>query len=202
VQAETARYRIPDLSEPVLAELDSISATAREALTETRALLSVLRGSDDDTAHAPQPGLAQIGDLLEGARRAGMTLTESVDCPEDGVRPGTQLALYRIVQESLANAARHAPGAAVRLTINRRADGILVQVRNAAGSREPETPGRGVGHGLTGMRERVAAEGGTIETGETADGGFRVTVHLPLAPGDPVPPSPDRRTLTGEVGLA
>ncbi len=120
VQAETARYRIPDVPESVLAELDSISATAREALTETRALLSVLRGSDDETARAPQPGLAQLGDLLEGARRAGMALTESVDCPEDGVRPGTQLALYRIVQESLANAARHAPGAAVRLTITRR----------------------------------------------------------------------------------
>src|SRR6185312_3011273 len=114
---------------------------------------------------------------------AGMTLTESVDCPEDGVRPGTQLALYRIVQESLANAARHAPGAAVRMTITRRADGILVQIRNAAGSPEPRATHPGVGHGLTGMRERVAAEGGTIETDETADGGFRVTVHLPLAPG-------------------
>ena len=204
VQAETARYRIPDLPESVLAELDSISSTAREALTETRALLSVLRGGDDEAAHAPQPGLAQIGDLVDGARRAGMTLTESVDCPDDGVRPGTQLALYRIVQESLANAARHAPGAPVRLTISRRPDGILLQVRNAAASPEPGGPEPpagpvGVGHGLTGMRERVAAEGGTIECGETSDGGFRVTVHLPLSPGDPVPGAPGASTA-GEAG--
>ena len=112
VQAETAGYRHPDLPDVAREELESISASARAALAETRALLAVLRNEDDEAEHAPQPGLEQLGELVEGARRAGQDVAADVRLDGDALRPGTSLAAYRIVQESLANAARHAPGAA------------------------------------------------------------------------------------------
>ena len=180
VQAETAPYRLPDVPAPVRAELESISASARSALTETRALLSVLRQDGQQAEHAPQPGIEQIEELVDGARRAGVPIETAVRGSLQGLRPGTSLAAYRILQEALANASRHAPGAAVRLDVSRDDDTLTLSVVNAPGSRA-EQPDGTVGHGITGMRERVSAEGGGMTIGPTRAGGFAVRATLPLA---------------------
>ena len=186
VQAETAGYRHPDLTDSARAELDSISNSARAALAETRALLAVLRNEDDEAEHAPQPGLGQLAELVEGARRAGQHVAADVRLDGDDLRPGTSLAAYRIVQESLANAARHAPGAAVRLVVEQDAEALRVAVLNEAAPGGVPTvaldPG-GVdvpGHGIIGMRERAVAEGGSLDAAPEADGGFAVRAVLPL----------------------
>ena len=188
VQAETAPYRVADLSDAARAELDSISASARSALAETRALLAVLRHEGDAAEHAPQPGVGDLGPLLDGARRAGVPLTADVRVPDGALRPGTSLAAYRIVQEALANASRHAAGAAVRVTVVPEGHHLRVVVVNGpvpGGLPWDPTGGQPVreGHGLTGMRERVGAEGGTLWAGLTREGGFAVDATLPLAPG-------------------
>jgi signal transduction histidine kinase len=187
VQAETAPYRVGDLGEGARAELESISASARSALAETRALLAVLRQEGDAAEHAPQPGIGDLGPLLDGARRAGVPLTADVRVAGEDLRPGTSLAAYRIVQEGLANASRHAAGAAVRTEVLREDDRLRVTVVNGPvpGAPPPEPgapagPAPREGHGLTGMRERVGAEGGTLWVGRTADGGFAVEALLPL----------------------
>jgi signal transduction histidine kinase len=180
VQAETAVYRVPELSEGARAELLSIGETARSALAETRTLLSVLRQDDQQLPAAPQPGLQQLGELVEAAQRAGVTLDARIDVDLAVLRPGTSLAAYRIVQEALANASRHAPGARVRLVVDQFAQVVHVLVRNGpplAGRPTAPLPA-GDGHGITGMRERAAAAGGRLTLGPTEDGGFAVELFL------------------------
>ncbi|HET8616330.1 MAG TPA: histidine kinase [Actinomycetales bacterium] len=188
VQAETAPYRVSDLSPAATAELESISESARAALAETRALLSVLRREEDDAATAPQPGVDDLDTLVRRARSAGTRVSfEHTAVPP--LRPGTSLAAYRIVQEALANAARHAAGAPVHVWIgsDTTTDGFLqLRVVNeppdgaepvASDGPVPFTPG----HGVTGMQERASAEGGHVDVGPTAEGGFAVVARLPVA---------------------
>jgi signal transduction histidine kinase len=178
VQSETAGYRVPDLSDAARAELLSIGETARSALTETRALLGVLRQDGQARADAPQPELTQIGDLVEAAQRAGVRLEAQISGDLSVLRPGASLAAYRIAQEALANAGRHAPGAPVKLMLEELADGIRLRVENGpvAGA-DPASTGT-PGHGITGMRERAAAAGGRLELGPTQGGGFAVELFL------------------------
>lgn len=184
VQTETAAYRVPDLGDQARAELASISASAREALTETRSMLSLLRREDEPAAHAPQPGGADLADLVEAVRRAGVPVEARIDPVVTGLRPATALAVYRILQESLANAARHAPGSRVDVTVAPSASLLTVEVRNAvpAGPAGVDRSAEGPGHGILGMRERAAAEGGTLSAGRTP-GGFEVVATIPL-PGE------------------
>jgi signal transduction histidine kinase len=207
VQAETAPYRVADLSESARVELDSISTSARSALAETRALLAVLRQEGDAAEHAPQPGIGDLGPLLDGARRAGVPLTADVRVPPEDLRPGTSLAAYRIVQEGLANASRHAAGAAVRAEVVREGDTLRVTVVNGpvpGATPDVELPPPREGHGLTGMRERVGAEGGTLWFGRVVDGGFAVEALLPLsqAVGTVVPDEPAVRVEGAEGPVA
>lgn len=194
VAAETAPYRLPDLPETVRAELDSIGGTARAALAETRSLLSVLRSEQDGPQTAPQPGIELLDELVDGARRAGVPVETSVHGSLRDLRPGTSLAAYRILQEALANAARHAPGAPVRLDVSRDDATLTLSVLNGAltggptGTSDPDAAPSTVegtagpaGHGITGMRERVSAEGGEMTVGPTSTGGFAVRASLPLA---------------------
>jgi signal transduction histidine kinase len=179
VQAETAGYRVPDLPESARAELLAIGETARSALTETRALLSVLRQEDQVAEAAPQPGLERLGELVESAQRAGVRLEAQVDADLPALGAGASLAGYRIVQEALANAARHAPGALVWLRVNATGGGVRLLVVNAAsGVAASSDPKAVAGHGITGMRERAAAAGGRLTVGPTGDGGFSVEVWL------------------------
>jgi signal transduction histidine kinase len=178
VQSETAGYRVPDLSDAARAELLSIGETARSALTETRALLGVLRQDEQATADAPQPELTQISELVEAAQRAGVRLEAQISGDLTALGPGASLAAYRIAQEALANAGRHAPGAPVRLVLEQLPDGIRLRVENGpvAGA-DPVVTGT-PGHGITGMRERAVAAGGRLELGPTAAGGFAVELFL------------------------
>ena len=177
VRAETAPYRLPGLPEPVLAEFCALSEVAREALAEMRRLLGVLR-HDQVAVLAPQPQLADLPALVDAAREAGVPVELSLPPALDQVPAGVALCAYRIVQESLSNATQHAPGAAVTVSVNHSAGTVSLRVANGPGM--PAARGhRGPGHGLTGMRERVAVLGGSLSAGPAPGGGFVVSAVLP-----------------------
>jgi signal transduction histidine kinase len=180
VRAETAPYRIAGLPEPARAEFSSLSEVAREALTEMRRLLGVLR-HDQPADLAPQPELADLPSLVDTARQAGLSVELSVPPALDHVPSGVGLCAYRIVQESLSNAGQHAPGAAVTVSVEHGSGAVLLRVANGPGGPAgPSGNEHGPGHGLTGMRERVALLGGSLSAGPSPDGGFLVSAMLPL----------------------
>ncbi|HEX4701362.1 MAG TPA: sensor histidine kinase [Pseudonocardiaceae bacterium] len=184
VQAETARLTTPGMPPAGAQRLLEIGDTARAGLTEMRRLLSVLRAdaSDPVADRRPQPGLQQLNELLDEARDAAGAATRLIvsgsPVPLD---PGVELAAYRIVQEALTNARRHAPGAAADVELRYADDGLLLRIRdNGPGPRSEPT----AGHGLLGMRERAAAVGGELRTGRAVGGGFLVEASLPTKPVD------------------
>jgi len=181
VRAETAPYRLTDLSEPTREEFSQISAAARESLVEMRRLLGVLRSEGQEAPTAPQPGIADLGELVERARQAGAEIDLMLPEGAVGASPAVELTAYRIVQEALSNVARHAPGvpATVRLSSDRVE--LTVVVRNGAPARP--LPPNGEGHGLVGMRERAVGLGGQLFAGRRPDGGFEVRAVLPLSGG-------------------
>ncbi|MEV0008483.1 sensor histidine kinase [Streptomyces sp. NPDC051840] len=189
VQADSAPYRIGGLSDEARAEFSSIAGSARESLSEMRRLLSVLRSDGGQGELAPQPGLGRLQQLVEATVRAGLPAelslaTEVRDAVERGDVPqAVDLSAYRIVQEALANAVRHAPGARTRVSVTASDGHLTVLVVNEA-PLEAASPLEvtGTGHGLVGMRERVRLTGGTLDTGPLPDGGFRVAARLPLPP--------------------
>ncbi|MEH1126810.1 sensor histidine kinase [Micromonospora sp. CPCC 206061] len=177
VQAETAPYRLGDLPDPVRDEFSGIAGAARGALTEMRRLLGVLRSDAAEPLKAPQPGLTDLPELVATARRAGVEIElDAAGGPEPPEPVG--LAAYRIVQEALANATRHAPGAPVRVEIRPWSRQLLIRVHNGP-SAQPATDATSEGHGLTGMRERAVLLGGEFEAAPTAEGGFEVDARLP-----------------------
>jgi signal transduction histidine kinase len=180
VQAETAPYRLSDLPESARAEFTSLSGVAREALAEMRRLLGVLR-SDEPAGLAPQPQLSDLPALVDAARRAGVTVELAVPRAMGDVPTGVALCAYRIVQESLSNASQHAPGAAVSVSVGHDDGVVRLRVANGpGGAAGPSQCEPGSGHGLTGMRERVALLGGSLSAGPSAGGGFVVAAVLPL----------------------
>jgi signal transduction histidine kinase len=182
VQAETARLTTPGMPAAGAQRLSAIGDTARTALTEMRRLLGVLREDTrtDVGQRRPQPGLAQLNELLDAARDAsGSGLRLIVRGPVTTLDPGVELAAYRIVQEALTNARRHAEGAAVDVELTYTPDVLRLRIRdNGPG---PPPAASGVGHGLLGMRERAAAVGGELRTGAAAGGGFFIEARLPTA---------------------
>lgn len=176
VQAQTAPYRVSGVNEAARAEFESIGATAREALNEIRGLLGVLRSDGQLAEHTPQPTAADLEALFGSATRAGVDLTWSVEGTLAAIPDTVGSALYRIVQESLANTGRHAPGAAVRIEIAC-ADTVTLTVVNGPGT-GAAVGGTG-GHGIPGMQARALAVGGRLTAEPTADGGFRVAARLP-----------------------
>ena len=180
IRAESAPHRLGELPEPVRAEFGSLSGSAREALADMRRLLSVLR-SDQPAAHAPQPGLEDLPGLIGAARQAGMTVELSAPAALDQVPPSAGLCAYRVVQEALSNAGRHAAGAPVAVSVGHDADTVTLEVTNGPGLPAGQrVNGRGPGHGLTGMRERVELLGGSLSAGPAPGGGFAVSAVLPL----------------------
>jgi signal transduction histidine kinase len=180
IRAESAPHRLGALPEPVRAEFGSLSGSAREALADMRRLLSVLR-SDQPAACAPQPGLADLRGLIGTARQAGMTVDLSAPTAQDQVPPSVGLCAYRIAQEALSNAGRHAAGAPVVVSVDHGADTVTLRVTNGpAMSAGKRVNGHGHGHGLAGMRERVELLGGSLSAGPAPGGGFVVSAVLPL----------------------
>ncbi|MBF6218556.1 sensor histidine kinase [Nocardia abscessus] len=178
VQAQTAPYRVEGVGSAARAEFESIGATAREALNEIRGMLGVLRSDGQLPEHAPQPKASDVIGLFEGARRAGVHIEWTVDGALETIPEITGLALYRVVQESLSNASRHAPGAPVQVRIARGAE-LLLDVENGPGATPPRPVGNG-GHGVAGMQARALAVGGEVTAQPRADGGFRVHARFPI----------------------
>ena len=180
VQAETARLTTPGMPPEGATRLLAIGDTAREALSEMRRLLGVLREDADPVpARAPQPGLADVADLVDGARASsgGASTRLILHGRPRLLEPGVELTAYRIVQEALTNSRRHAPGAAVDVSLDYGATELTVQVRdNGPGL----VAGAASGHGLLGMRERAAMVGGVITVGTGSRGGFVVEATFPL----------------------
>jgi len=180
VQAETARLTTSGISADGAKRLLAIGDTAREALTEMRRLLGVLRedAHADATERRPQPGLRQLIELLDEARDASGAATRLIISGAPAtLDPGVELATYRIVQEALTNSRRHAPGAAVDVELHFGDHGLRIRIRDNGPGPSPEAPAGG--HGLLGMRERAAAVGGELRVGATPGGGFLVEAELP-----------------------
>lgn len=184
VQAETARLTTPGMPEAGAKRLRDIGDTARAALTEMRRLLGVLRedAGTPPVTRRPQPGLTQLNELLDEAREAtGAATRLIVSGPVAPLDPGIELTSYRIVQEALTNARRHAPGAAVDVELRYHREVLEVRIRDNGPGPPPGSGDRTPGHGLLGMRERVAAVGGELRAGPAPGGGFLVEAWLPLA---------------------
>jgi signal transduction histidine kinase len=181
IQAETARLTTPGMPPDGAKRLLAIGDTARSALTEMRRLLGVLREDvgpvDTGIERRPQPGLEQLNALVDETRASGgagtRLIVQGQVVPLD---PGVQLTAYRIIQEALTNARRHAPGAAVDVELDYTPVSLLVRVRDNG----PGPDASGDGHGLLGMRERAAMVGGTLTVGRSPGGGFLVEAVLPI----------------------
>jgi signal transduction histidine kinase len=182
VQAETARLATPGMPADGAERLLAIGDTARSALTEMQRLLGVLREDAETADRRPQPGLHQLGELLDQARETtGAGIRLIVRGPVMSFEPGVELTAYRIVQEALTNARRHAPGTAVDVELRYLPDALRVRVRDLGPG--PGTDVRPDAHGLLGMRERAATVGGSLRTGPAPGGGFLVEAILPGRPG-------------------
>ncbi|MFE7318016.1 sensor histidine kinase [Streptomyces sp. NPDC057555] len=181
IQAQVAPHLAENPSAELQENLRGIRQNAVEALTELRRVLGVLRSEDsrpESTPHTPQPTLDRLGELVGNVRGAGVEVVVETTGTPRPLSPGTGLSAFRIVQEALSNAMRHAPGAAVRVEIGYRTADLTLHVTNTAPD-GPAPPSPGTGHGLLGMRERTAMLGGELATGPTPDGGYEVTAILP-----------------------
>nr|WP_255523753.1 sensor histidine kinase [Terrabacter sp. MAHUQ-38] len=182
VQADGAAYAAERSPEGALARsvgaLETIGSTARDALTETRRLVGVLRDPESGAELAPTGGVDQLGDLVAGVRAAGVPVSLTVRGAERGRPMGLDLAAYRVVQESLTNVIKHAgPGARAVVDVEQGAGLLRIRVTDdGVGARSRDD---GHGHGLHGMRERVAVHGGTLTAGPGAGGGFEVLATMP-----------------------
>ncbi|MFE9553922.1 sensor histidine kinase [Streptomyces sp. NPDC006692] len=182
IQAQVAPHLVENPSDELRENLAGIRQNAVEALTELRRVLGVLRSEDplaEGARHAPQPSLQRLGELLANVRGAGVEVTVDVLGTPRPLSPGVELSAFRVVQEALSNAMRHAPGASVGVVVAHQSAELVVRVTNTAPDR-PVAPSPGAGHGLLGMRERTAMLGGALATGATPDGGYEVTATFPL----------------------
>jgi signal transduction histidine kinase len=180
VQAGVAAHVIDQQPDQARQALTAIKAASGEAMRELRGILNVLRQADDPDPTAPAPRLAQLDGLIQGTTRAGLPTTLIVNGSAEPLPPTVDLAAYRIVQESLTNALRHAGPASATVTVSYLSDALVLEVADSGrGLRESDGPHEG-GHGIAGMRERAEAAGGTLEAGPGSGGGFRVHARLPL----------------------
>jgi signal transduction histidine kinase len=185
VQSGVGAHVADSQPEEVGKALAAIEATSRAALTELRRLLGVLRQDSDEPQGdlSPVPGLADLDSLLAEVTNAGLAVRLRVEGTPSPLPAGVDLSAYRIVQEALTNVVKHAGPAQAQVMIRYRDRDLTVEVTNdVRGVAAPAGDDRGgTGHGLIGMRERVAAFGGDLEIGPCPGGGFRVAARLPLA---------------------
>jgi signal transduction histidine kinase len=194
IQAEAAPYRV----ENPPPELEQAFATIREnavaALTELRRILGVVRAEDYEAPDAPQPVLADLGQLLRNVAETGLVAEKTVTGAVRPLPQGIELSAYRIIQEALSNALRHAPGSSAKVELAYVLGGLGLRIVNTA-PRGPVKASPGAGHGITGMRERVAMLNGEMTAGPADDGGYEVTAFIPVPAGEPAdsaaPAGPD-----------
>jgi signal transduction histidine kinase len=162
------------------APLRSVQETGRQAVAELGRLLGLLRSAASEAkARAPQPGVNDLSELVAQVRRAGLDVDLVVAGQERSLSPGLELTIYRIVQEALTNTLKHSGGARAEVSVTYDDRGVRVMARD-----DGRAPNRdGLGHGLIGMRERVALYGGSLRAGPSSGGGFEVESWLPQPPG-------------------
>ncbi|TQN41876.1 signal transduction histidine kinase [Blastococcus colisei] len=176
LQADAAAAALAKAPERAAAPVAAIRRSAAEALDEMRRVVGMLRAAEEDDDLRPQPGLTDLPALVERTRSTDTDVVLDLRPPQVPVPQSVQVAVYRVVQESLTNARRHAPGSAVRVRVDVDAGAVCVEVVSSGGG-QGRTPGGG--HGLAGMHERVRMHGGELEAGPTVDG-FAVSARLPL----------------------
>jgi signal transduction histidine kinase len=181
IQAGGARLVMGEEPDRAEESLRSVERAGREALVELRRLLGIL-GDGDPHALAPQPGLRDISPLLAHARASGVSVKLAVDGTAVPVPPALDLCAYRIVQEALTNAIKHAAPAQASVNVRWRESDLELEISNDGRRRRSFNRTAG-GHGIAGMRERVALHSGSLEAGAQTDGGFTVRAHLPLTSG-------------------
>jgi signal transduction histidine kinase len=178
IQADGAAYTVDADTARAKRAMEAIGATGRQALTEMRRMLGVLRENDGQATLAPQPGVEQLTDLVQQIRTAGLPVDLKVDGDPLSLPTGQELAIYRIVQEALTNVLKHAgPMATARVALHYGDRAIEVRIRDD-GRGATFTDGRG--HGLVGMRERAAVYGGDVSAEPAPGGGFQVIARLPV----------------------
>ena len=177
VQAGAVRRLLhPDQERERLA-LETIEATGREALTEMRRLVGLLRDQGATPEFAPQPSMRSVSVLVGTVREAGLPVELAVEGEPAELAPGVDLAAYRVIQEALTNALKYAGPARAWVTVRWKASELELEIANDG---RTEAGGDGGGHGLVGLQERVSLVGGSIESGPRGGGGFVVKAHLPL----------------------
>ncbi len=184
VQADGGRYAGDHDPQAALDALKTIGDTGRGALAEMRRLLGVLRATDDADGGAirPQPGLGSLPELVTSVRQAGLPVDLDVTGPPRPLPPGPSLAVYRVIQEALTNALKHAgPAARARVALVFGAERLTARVTDDG--RGAAAPSDGLGQGLVGMRERMTMYGGTVTAGPATGGGWRVDLDLPYGGG-------------------
>jgi signal transduction histidine kinase len=206
LQAGALEVTLDGRPEARTAEL--IHSTARQALEELRQVVGVLRDPQDTAERVPTPGLGDVPELVRGWQAAGVPVELDGTVPETGedtLSTSAGRAVYRVVQEALTNASKHAPGAPVQVGVTTAPDGLDVVVRNGTPTKGSSRARTGSGSGLVGLRERVALAGGRFDAGAVPEGGFVVHAVVPVreGPADPdldaaaedavVETSPDRR---------
>ncbi|MFI6901980.1 sensor histidine kinase [Nonomuraea sp. NPDC050394] len=178
IQAEAVPLKAAGDARQLEEGLAVIRSLSLDAIAQLRQVLGVLRDADGRKETTPQPDLERIDALVANARAAGLAVLFRRSPQVEEVSQAVGLSAYRIVQESLSNVMRHAPGATVSLEVARERDELVVRVANGPGA-GPAESSAGAGHGLVGMRERAVLLGGTLEAGPIADG-FEVVARLPL----------------------
>ena len=179
VQAQAGPRLLAD-EEGARGAFRSIEASGREALVELRRLLGVLRTGDEQLAIGPQPGLGSLSNLVDQVREAGVSVELEIEGEQLQLPPGIDLSAYRIVQEALTNTLKHARCAQATVVVRYGPSELELEIADD-GAGAPAV--NGAGHGLVGMRERVALYGGTFEAGTRSEGGYAVHARLPLTPG-------------------
>jgi signal transduction histidine kinase len=174
MQAEIALHLLAKGDSDATGALTAISRTSRESLDELRATLGAVRRGEDD--RSPAPGLARLDALVDRTRAVGVPVSVDVDGPVTGLPAAVDLAAYRIVQESLTNVLRHAGTATAAVRVRVAGADLTIEVSDTGRGGPPANGG----HGLAGMRERVAALGGSLHAGPRPEGGFAVTATLPV----------------------
>ncbi|MER5999593.1 histidine kinase [Nonomuraea angiospora] len=182
IQAEAVPLKARGDPAQLEAGLAEIRGLSLEAIAELRQVLGVLRDQDGRVDTAPQPGLDRLDELVSNARAAGLAVLVKRAGPVDRLPPAVGLSAYRIVQESLSNAMRHAPGSTVALDVAHRRGELRLRVANGPGAAPGAGPG--AGQGVVGMRERATLLGGTLDVGPVAGGGFEVRAMLPVTDAD------------------
>jgi signal transduction histidine kinase len=184
VQAGVGRHLMETDPEKGAEALDSIARISRESLDEVRSVVAALR--DDEPPYHPSPGLNELPDLVETVRGTGLAVELTLPEDAEAVPRQTGAAVYRITREALTNVVRHAHASNASVHVDHHDGRVEVAIRDdGTGARNGREPELGSGHGITGMRERAEALGGSLSAGPASDGGFLVTASLPIGSDQP-----------------